>query len=254
MATLSDIVSSVADQLARYDLNDQITREIGLAVARYSRKLTYLTEVRGGVVFLNEDQTWYPTLSLERAAGLQDTTDRVEVPFSNVVKINHVRFADAERIRAFLLQDGNPLLTEDGELLLVQRFMTDERNWRTMTDLEPIHYTCFERHDSGWPIWGPWGYCVYAGQFAVSPWDRGSAVYVSANVKPLIPDQPDDTSVFFDEARELIEAAAAKGVCAKYIQDIERASTFGTLESQSFLDLQIETNTKASTGKIMARW
>lgn len=99
-----------------------------------------------------------------------------------------------------------------------------------------------------------YGYTIYAGQMGIREREAGGAVYISANVKPLAPELSTDESVFFDEARELIEAAAAKAVCAKYISDSERALVFAQIEEQAFNDIERETATKASTGRIRARW
>lgn len=254
MPTLSEVTANVADQLSRNDMDAQIIKEIGLAIRRYSREMSYLTEVRGGTLFLAPRQMWYSTFNLTTASGLQGTAGRTVVPFSNVLDINFVRMANAELLEAFLLQNGDPLLTEDERLILLNNYLADEGNWGWFDVLEKVHHSCFE--DQGpwpWPSFA-YGYCMYAGQMGLWPSDDNRAVYISATVKPMIPVDADDTSVFFDEAQELIEAAAAKAVCAKYLQDVERATVFGTLEQALWNDIQRETNRKATTGRLMARY
>lgn len=252
MTTLSDVVASIADQLARYDLDQQITKEVGFAVQKYSRKLTYLTEVRGGVILLDPQQVWYSSLNIENASGLQAM--RRNVPFSNVVKINYVRTADAGAVDALLLENGGALLTDDAKLLMIEKLMTDPTHRGMFDTLAQVHYGDFENDRAYFYPWTVCGYALYGGQFGIWPDRMSRAVYVSASVKPMVPDVPDDESVFFEEARELIEAAAAKQVCAKYVMDAERAAVFGTLESTAYTDIIEETNTKASTGRIAYRW
>lgn len=254
MTTLNDVVASVSDQLARNDLTNQITREIGLAVTRYSRKLTYLTEVRGGIIVLNNDQVWYPGFFLSEASGLQQTASRGLVPFSNVLSFDFVRYASVDVLTALLVEDGGALLLEGGEALALALEGGQAINGALTTELRHLHYQEFEQYDSdNAPVYR-FGYAFHAGQFGVRPDQGGGAVYFSGNVKPLIPTTSTDTSVFFDEALELIEAAVCKSVSAKYLMDIERAAAFGALEAEVFRDIQIETNTKATTGRIKAYW
>lgn len=256
MLTLSAITKNVADQLSRYDLDEQIGKEIGLAIRRYSREITYLTEVRAGSLILVPGQMWYDNFNVASGTGPQDTRNRVAVPFTNVTAIHAVRHVSREALQPLLLEQGlGPLNLEGDGFLLLNDYIG--ANWNTYPLIGEVHYMDMERADT-FPFPGAvCGYSMYAGQMGVWPSrpDEGAeALYISASVKPLVPDLPDDTSVFFDEAQELIEAAAAKGICAKYLMDAERAAIFGGLETVAFNDLTRESNRKASTGRIRARW
>ncbi|UNY40287.1 putative tail adaptor protein [Paracoccus phage vB_PmaP_KLEP18-1] len=252
MTTLNDVVAGVSDQLARYDLNDQITREIGLAITRLSRKLTYLTEVRGGLVLLNPDQAWYSTFFLTSATGLQQTTDRGNVPFSNVLDFDFVRYASADRLTGLLTETGDGLLIENPAEIVLALEGGQANDGGLVMELPRLHYREFEQWDSDGALTYRFGYAVHSGQFGCRPEYGAGAAYFSGHVKPLIPTVGQDTSVFFDQAQELVEAAVCKSVCAKYIMDMERAAVFGVLEAELMADIQIEGNRKAATGRLAA--
>ena len=254
MTTLNDVVASVSDQLSRSDLNDQITREIGLAITRLSRKLSYLTEVRGGIVLLNPDQVWYSSFFLTAASGLQNMTGRGDVPFSNVLDFDYVRYTSAERLTALLVEDGGALLLEDPEQIALALEGGQAVDGGLVTELPRLHYREFEQWDSDTAPVYRFGYAVHSGQFGCRPEAGAGAVYFSGHVKPQIPTVGTDTSVFFDQALELVEASVCKAVSAKYIQDLERAAAFGLLEAEAMADIQIESNRKAATGRIAANW
>lgn len=254
MTTLNDVVASVSDQLARSDLNDQITREIGLAVTRLSRKLTYLTEVRGGVVILNDTSSWYSTFFLTDASGLQGMTNRGAVPFSNVLDFDFVRYASVDVLTALLTEEGDALLLEDAAQIALALEGGQAIAGGLVTELPRLHYREYEQWDSdGAPVYR-FGYAVHSGQFGCRPEYGAGAVYFSGHVKPQIPNVGTDTSVFFDQAQELVEAAVCKSVCAKYIMDLERAAAFSVLEAELMADIQIEGNRKAATGRLAANW
>lgn len=254
MTTLNEVVASVADQLARNDLNDQITREIGHAVVRLSRKLTYMTEVRGGLLILNPAQTWYSTFILTDASGLQQTAGRGAVPFANVLDFDYVRYASVEVLTALLTEDGAALLLEGGGDLALVLQGSQLTGSNLLNELPRLHYSEFERWDAHGSLPYRFGYAFNAGQLGIRPEQGGGAVYFSGSVKPQIPVAGTDKSVFFDQAQELVEAAVCKSVCAKYIMDVERAAAFGVLEAELLRDITVETNTKAATGRIAAAW
>ena len=75
---------------------------------------------------------------------------------------------------------------------------------------------------------------------------------LSAVVKPIIPSLAADESIWFDQAQELIENAAAAAICRKFIQDGERAQAFQVYETEAWNDLVREGNQKMATGKLRA--
>lgn len=141
MTTLIEVANTVADQLARNDLGPQISKEITNAVIRYSRRLTYLTEVRGGVMLLNDDQVWYDSFSMNPAYGLQPTENRIAVPFKDVVKVNFARYANVGQVQGLLLESNGNLLTENEQLLLLEQYLSDPSlDTRWYTYLQHEHY------------------------------------------------------------------------------------------------------------------
>src|SRR5688572_6235536 len=77
--------------LSRSDLETQITAEIGLACARYARKVTHLTEVRGAVLDTVAAQVWYSTVDLSAGASYSDLTTRTAVAVKEIVKLEYIR-------------------------------------------------------------------------------------------------------------------------------------------------------------------
>ena len=217
MANLGDIKFWVEDQIAREDLADQVKKEISLAVQRYSRKLTYLTEVRAGALATVASTTWYGTVDLSSGASYSDLAARTEVAAKDIVKINYMRRANGDR-------------------------------------MVPVSYADFERYGEGSQTDGtPWAYTISAGQIGIWPPASGvEELYFSAFVKPVVPTGVADLSVFFDEAEELIEASVAARMCRKYTHNYEKAGSFEALEALHYSDLLAENRTKMGSGRIRA--
>lgn len=215
MTTLLDVRNRVADQLSRADLNTQIDREIQLSIIRYNRRVTWLHEVRAATLTTVAAQTWYSSVDVSTGAGPQDVAGRTAVDIADVQKIDYLRDADSE-------------------------------------DLRQMHYREFERLFDTTATTGRATYfTLYAGQIGLWPAPSGVEVFtLSAVVKPVVPALATDTSVWFDQAQELIENAAAAAVCRKFIQDGERAQAFFVYEEQAWQDLQAESNKKGATGRL----
>ncbi len=215
MTTLLDVRDRIADQLARSDLSTQIDREIQLAIARYNRRVTWLHEVRSFTLTSVIGQAWYSSVNVSAGSGPQDVTGRTAVDVSDIVAVNYIRDADYE-------------------------------------DLRQMPYAEFERlFDSVSGGSRATYYCLYAGQIGL--WPEPAAVEafsISAAVKPVIPSSATDESVWFDQAQELIENAAAAAICRKFIQDGERAQAFQVYESAAWEDLVAESNKKMATGRL----
>ena len=217
---LGEITARVADMLARSDLDTQITAEIGLAVTKYRRRMGHLTELRDGTITTVADQAWYTTVDLTAADGLQDVSSRTAAPVSDIVRFQYVS-----------LGSGNAPFVEIG-------------------------YPEIKRLQDGTSSGGePFQYARHAG--AIGFWAVPSAaytVYFSAHVRPPIPSSAGDTSVFFDEAQELIEYAAASQTAEKFTQDSERADRFRHLERDAWSHIVSEGSAKMATGRLACRF
>lgn len=216
MTTLLDIRNRIADQLSRSDLSAQIDAEIGLAIRRYSRRMSWLIEVRGATLDTVASQTWYSSVDLSGGAGPQAVAGRTAVAVSEIQKINYIRDDDDLEIRQLRYPDFEQLFDADNGLG------------------GPTHFT------------------LYAGQIGF--WPTPDAILefqLSVAVKPVVPTLATDTSVFFDQAQELIENAAAGAVCRKFIQDGDRAAAFAVYEAAAWNEIVAESGMKMGTGKIM---
>lgn len=215
MTTLLDVRNRVADQLARADLSTQIDREIQLAITRYNRRVSWLHEVRGVTLTTAIGQTWYTSLDLSTGAGVQDVTGRTAVSVQDVQKVEYIRDADYD-------------------------------------DLKQVHYRDFEHFfDVTGNGGGPEYFTLYAGQIGLWPVPDAVETYtLSVAAKPAVPSAASDTSVWFDQAQELIENAAAAAVCRKFIQDGERAQAFQAYETEAWNELVREGNQKMATGRL----
>lgn len=215
MTTFLDVRNRIEDQLSRSDLSTQIDREIQLAITRYNRRVSWLTEVRGATLTTVIGQRFYGTLDLSAGAGPQDVTGRTAVSVQDVQKVEYMRDADDDPI-------------------------------------EQIDYREFERRfDVSGTTGGAEYFTLYAGQIGLWPTpDAVETLTLSVVVKPQIPTLSTDKSVWFDQAQELIENAAAAAICRKFLQDGDRAQAFQVYETAAWEELVREGNQKMATGRL----
>ena len=215
MTTFLDVRNRVADQLARSDLSAQIDREIQLAIARYNRRVTWLHEVRAVTLTSVAAQAWYSSVDVSTGAGPQAVVGRTAVDVSDIQSVRYMRTADYD-------------------------------------DLKQVHYSDFERFFDTTGSGGRTAYfTLYAGQIGIWPVPAGVETFtLSVVCKPVIPASATDTSVWFDQAQELIENAAASAICRKFLSDGERAQAFKVFEDAAWDELLAESNQKSATGRI----
>ena len=211
--TLQISALNVANQLGRanaqgdtiLDLENPIKEEIRNAIRHYNRQPSHLTEMRGGILTTQTGVYWYDSVSISDASGFQNIPEnRTEISVQDIIVIHYMR--------------ENPGLSGLNE------------------PLDEITYPHFERlFEGSVPQGQPELYTHYAGQIGIWPTPAGEyPLYWSGIVRPLVPQQNDDDSVWFRNQRELIENAAAARVCAKYLRDNERASAFKALELEEY--------------------
>ncbi len=215
MTTLLDVRNRIADQLSRSDLSTQIDREIQLAITRYNRRVSWLHEVRAATLTTVAAQVWYDSIDISTGEGPQDTTGLTAVAVSDVQQIDYMREANDDPILQRSYRDFERLYDVTGASGRVSYFT------------------------------------LYAGRIGLWPEPAGvQAITLSAVVKPQVPASATDTSVWFDQAQELVENAAAAAICRKFIQDGDRAQAFQAYETAAWEDLVKEGNQKMATGRL----
>lgn len=230
--TLAAVALECAKQLGRVnaagtsitDLEAEIKEQIAATVRYYNRKSWALTEFRGFQFTTTAGTTWYNTVDLTSGDGDQSKTLRTAVDANSLLAVSYMR--------------ANPGASGLNEPL-----------WR-------ISYQEFERlFEGSTPTGIPTYYTIYAGGIGV--WPTPSQAYVmygSGSVKPVVPTNDADTSVWFDQAKELIEAGTCKRVCVKYLRDSVRGRDFEVMERDQMMALSGETMKRTSSGRLRAHF
>lgn len=220
MATLGDIVTTVADQLARSDLNTQIKAEVQNVIRRLRSENLDLSELRSLTLETVAGQTWYDSVSTATVAGL--ATPAATVSVRDILSIQYMREAPG----------GSQLLE----------------------GMRPISYLDLERLQEGSTSSGdPEYYALYGGQLALWPTPGAvQTIYLSAVVRPVIPSLDADTSVYFDEAQELVEAMTASRVALKYAQDEQMAAMHAAPVAGLLQALRAVSSSRRASGRIRA--
>ena len=226
--TLATVALSCAKQLSRtnsagtaiLDLETEIKDQIAETIRYYNRQAYHLTEFRGAELTTVLGTTWYSTVDLTNGDGDQDNTARTAVDVNQIMALNYMR--------------ENPGASGLNE------------------PMDRISYRDFERlFEGSTPNGTPTYYTVYGGQIGIWPTpDDAYTLYFSAHIKPVVPTGDTDTSVWFDEANEMIESGALKRVCLKYLRDTERAAEFAAIEDVAKRGLESEYLKKSSSGKL----
>lgn len=224
--TLATIALDCAIQLGRAnaagtaiaDLETQIKAEIGEAIRHYNRKPWNFTELRGAELTTVASQKWYSTVDLANAGGDQSVAGRTSVDVNQLLSVDYMR------------EDASGL--------------TDK--------MRAISYEHFERLQEGSSPGGfPEAYALYGGQIGIYPTPGGAySIYISGHFKPVVPTADGDGSVWFDDAAELIKAAACKRVALKYLRDPERAAEYAAIEQEAERQAHSEHIRKTSTRRI----
>lgn len=240
MTTLADIALTVATQLGRVDANatqildleNEIKAEIKNAVRFYNRKPSHLTEVRGGTLTTEAGTTWYSTV--QSGVSYRHDSSLVVTIDSMASTLDVDEYISTDQIVKFHYMRENPGASGLNE------------------PLSMVPYTHFERMFEGsTPQGQPEYFTVYAGKVGIWPTPNAAhTLYWSGIVKPGVPIEDTDESVWFFNANELIEAATARRVCSKYLRDPERAQMFAADEMAAWNALQAEHVNKSSTGRL----
>lgn len=228
MATLATVALACAKQLGRVDsagtsitdLETEIKEQIGETVRYFNRQSFHLTEFRGLTLTTAASTIWYSSVDLTSGDGDQSSTGRTALDTNQILNIQYARE-----------NPGSSGLNEP---------------------LRRISYTHFERLQEGsTPQGTPTYFTYYAGQIGIWPTpDAAYTLYFSAHVKPPVPTDDADESVWFTEAQEMIEAGACKRVCLKYLRDAQRATEFAAIEEGVRKELEREYLLKSSTGRL----
>lgn len=228
--TLASVALDCAKYLGRVnasgtaitDLAAEIKAEIGETVRFYNREKWALTEFRGMTLTTAAGTAWYSVVNLTSGSGDQENAGRTAVDVNTILAVHYARM------------DANDL-DFDLKQLSIREF---EALFEGVTpSLYPNYFT------------------LYAGQIGLWPVpDAAYQIYLNGHVKPPVPTGDGDTSVWFTEAKELIEAGACKRVCLKYLRDQERAGEFAALEASAVMQLRGEHARRTSTGRLKSQW
>jgi len=219
MATLSDVATTIADMLARSDLTTQIKGEIARSVQQLNREVSHLTELRALSLTTAGAQVWYDEVDASAAEGYS-AAQSATMSTEQITEIVYMR-----------KNPGPSGVDEPMMFLPYRRFETLQEG--SVTSGDPQYYT------------------VYAGLIGLWPSpNAGIELEISAHVRPVVPTDDADTSVYFDEAGELIEAMTAARVALKYLHDPELAQMHGTVADAARKAMALETAHKVGSGRI----
>lgn len=221
MTTLADIRATIADELRRTDLNDQIDRSIIRACEYIARECSFITERAECEIATIAGQQWYSTVDMSSSAG-PGTNDSATLDAGEVLNILHMQRLDTSS----LYQE----ITE-------RAFKTFERlSEDTASGGPPVHYSMYGGRIGFWPV----------PQSVIT-------IEFSGYIKPVIPSTGTDECVFFDEAQELVERLASQRVNRHYIRDFEAAQADSMTAGEIIAGLRHENAKKQSAGRITSR-
>lgn len=199
------------------DLAVQIKQEIGDTIRFYNRMPYHLSEFRGLTLATVSGTVWYSTVEMSSGDGDQSARS---VDVNDVLSIDYMR--------------ENPGSSGLNEPMYRMAYRDFERLLEGSTPSGPPNY-----------------YTMFAGQIGIWPTpDDAYSIYFSATVKPAVPVDDADTSVWLEQAEEMIIAGAARRVCLKYIRDAERAQEFAVIEQEAAHMLQKEHVLKSSSRRL----
>ena len=227
--TFADIRTSVQAKLVRTDTVTQgyIDDQIKAAVRYCSRKPWHFTEIRQGFLSTSASCDWYTsaqfvesntpclfvTLDLATAAMVAS-----EVSAKDILRIDQINAPT---------QQDQPL-----EQISYAKFMDLQRGTNNVGSSAPTAYT------------------RYGQQIGLYPTPNTVLdLEISAVVKPIVPTTDAGESVFFDQARDLIEAFVCEKVCTLYLSDGERAGFYRESRQDEESALQLEHANQTATGK-----
>ena len=242
MSDLATTALTVAKMIGRanaagtaiIDLETEIKAEIKNSIRYYNRQPLHILEVRGGILTTEADVTWYSTVDVSTSVRDSEGFNIVEVDGSIVVDATTEVFADD---------------------ILDIHYMRENPGASGLNEpMREIPYVRFEQLQEGSTASGqPEYFTRYAGQIGIWPTPGAvHSIYFSALVKPIVPSADTDPSIWFLEANELIECAAARRVCSKWLRDADRAASFAAEESQLYRRMYGEYISKSTTGRIKA--
>jgi len=223
MTTLATIQANVADMLrGRTDLNSQILTEIGLAVAQYSRRATWITELRNGTIATVSGTTYYSTIdnssSISYGTGLTGTAPTSTDSVSNMLELTFAKLTQGSTDWPL-----TRLPYKEFEAMLVNSSVSGTPDYITL----------------------------YAGQIGL--WPTPNAVFtltLSGKFKPIVPSAATHESIFFDQHRELIELSVAKRMAQKWTHDPELVQLFSPLVMEQEQLLMAEGVSRRTTGRL----
>lgn len=223
MTTLADIASNVADQLARDDLDTQIKAQIPLVVRRYNREATFLHEVHDAQFNTAAGFIWYTSFNLANSDGFADySAGDTALSAERLISVRYARVVENS-------------LDDQLYQLDIKRFLYWHEN--SVQGGEITHY------------------CLWAGQLGLWPTPNSVLqVKLTGVFQPTVPTADADTSIWFDQYQELIEAGVRRRINQHYLKDYEAAQADEREEGLQLGTLRAETARRVGTGRVRARY
>lgn len=240
MSDLATTALTVAKMIGRantagtaiLDLETEIKDEIKNAIRYYNRKPMHLLEVRGGILTTDAGVTWYSTVDVGNTIRDSEGFNIIEVGGEVVVEAAATIFVDD---------------------ILDIHYMRENPGASGLNEpMREIAYVRFEQLQEGSTATGqPEYFTRYAGQIGIWPTPGAEhEIYFSALIKPVVPTSDTDPSIWFQEANELIECAAARRVCSKWLRDADLAASYAAEETHLYRQMYGEYVSKSTTGRI----
>lgn len=230
--TLETVRDRVAAKLVRTDSTTEgyIDEQIKAAVRYYRRKPWHFTEIRQGFLTTSAMCEWYTSAYFVESTDpcLFVTLDLAQA--SSVA--SEVAMSDIIRIDQIIDPSNNDCVLAG---ISYEHFLNLQGGVST-TSTSPVNYT------------------RYGQQLGLYPKPSGVIeLNISAVVAPIVPTAADSTSVFFEQASDLIEAYACEKVCMLYLKDLEGAAAYRDERMSQESNLQMEHVNQTATGRTVAR-
>lgn len=226
MTTAGDIALKIAKRTGRasvdgtsiIDNESEILDAISETVRYYNRMSWALQEVLDATLTTANGTKWYSAVDLSTGEAPQVIAGRTEVSVSDIIDIDYIRDQTSG------LED----------------------------DLCRVDYRQFERWSlTSSPGGFPYAWTRYADRIGIYPTpDAAYTLTISCRAKPTVPTGSSDTSVWFDQAEDIIAAGAAKWFCSDILRDPDRASEFAAKEMALLEPFKAELVRKTATGRL----
>lgn len=248
MLTLADVVAEIVDETERTDLEEQIAKTVQSVIRTQRKRLHWFSVRRAARITCVAGQVWYgrfDALSPERLADVSaDGATRIYEDGGEPESHYPWGFDGPDAVGG----EVKDLLKIDSVALIDASSATDWW-WLTPIDIERFNRGRDPRDSQNRPVY----YCLYSGQIGLDPIpDAAHVIRVYGTFRAPVPELH-DTSVFFDEALELVRYFAKAHLYRQYLEDPEMAQQMEAAAVREQKDLRREHRLKTTTGRLTPR-